>query len=152
MQVLRCSRWIVHPFSQTRPAVDDVDGKLIRHILVRKIAPQGIVWIQSAYRFEGERLNAPGLERRMIIARAFSVNLNTAAEFARVFVEGGFEPAVAQTATMQPLRRQSVHFSNDAPGVNVGRTEHFERPGGAASFRESCSFKHYRAGIGARHP
>ena len=36
--------------------------------------------------------------------------------------------------------------------VDVGRAEQFQRPRGAAPFRERRAFDHHRAGIGARHP
>ena len=36
--------------------------------------------------------------------------------------------------------------------IDVGSAEQFERPRGAAAFRERRALEHHRAGIGARHP
>ena len=46
-------------------------------------------------RFESERLDTPRLERLVIVAWVFGVDLHAVAKFADVFVERGFEPAVA---------------------------------------------------------
>src|SRR5579872_3834941 len=60
---------VVDPFAQERSAADDVDGALAMLVFVIEIAPQRIVRIEPAEGLERERLEAPGPERRMIVAR-----------------------------------------------------------------------------------
>ena len=64
---------------------------------------------------------------------------NAVAQLADMLVERGFEPAIAQPATAQPLRRKSIHFLQNRPRINIGRPEQFERPRGAAAPSESVA-------------
>src|ERR1700680_4081534 len=108
--------------------------------------------MQTANSFEGERLDAPRLEYLVIVAGTLRVNLHAVAKLARMFVERGLEPAIAQAATIEPPRRQGDHFLHDSAGIDIGSAEQFERAGGAAPFRERRALDHHRARIGARHP
>jgi hypothetical protein len=72
-------------------------------------------------------------ERLMIVVRTFRVNLHAIAQLADMFVKRGFEPAVAQAATTEPLRRKSEHFLYDCGRINIRSTEHFERSRRAAA-------------------
>src|SRR5262249_25456797 len=92
-------------------------------ILVGEIAPKWIVRIQAADRLEGERLDAPRLEGLIVVAGAFSVNLHAIAKLADVFVKRGLEPAFAQVATLQPLRRQGIHFLQHSARIDIWSTE-----------------------------
>src|SRR6266404_8490452 len=56
VQVLRRRGRIVPPFAQGWAAIDDIDGRLAVLVFVCEIAPQRIIWIQTADRLEGERL------------------------------------------------------------------------------------------------
>ena len=76
------------------------------------------------------------------------------AQLASVFVEGRFEPAVTQHATLQPLRRQLVHLGDQQLGIETGigrRPEQFERPRRTAPFGQGRAFEHHGAGISAGH-
>ena len=57
----------------------------------------------------------------MIIRRALGVYLDAVAEFARMFVKGRLEPAIAHFAPLQPMRRKTVHFIQEVPGSDIGR-------------------------------
>ncbi len=121
-------------------------------VLVGEIAPQRVVRVQTANRLEGERLDAPGLERLVIVTGTFRVYLHAVAKLARMFVKRGFEPALAQAATIEPARGKDLHFHHDCPRIDIGSAELFERPSGAAPFRERRALEHHRPRIGARHP
>jgi hypothetical protein len=69
-----------------------------------------------------------------------------------MFVKRGFEPAFPQPATMQPLRRQRVHFPHDHACVDIGSAEQFERPRGTSPLRKRRALEHHRARVSARHP
>src|SRR5690349_15478388 len=114
---MRSSRCIVDPLPQQRTAVDQVDGAFAPLVLVDEIAPQRIVRIQGADRLEGERLDAPRLERAMVIAGALGMNLQAVAELPRMFVKRGFEPALAQSATFEPMRGKDLHFLHDGSRI-----------------------------------
>src|SRR6516225_1675124 len=94
VQVLWRRDCIVHPFPQQWTAVDHIDGELATLVLVREVAPQLIVWIQTANGLERERLNTPRLERLVIVADTFSVGLNAVAQPAGMLLEGGLEPTI----------------------------------------------------------
>src|SRR4249920_390252 len=99
VQVFRHRRCVVHPFSQQRTAIDDIDGEPAVLVFVGEIAPERIVRIQTANRLERERLETPRLERRVIVAGTFGVDLYPVAKLADVFVKGRLEGAMAQAAT-----------------------------------------------------
>src|SRR5260370_1229639 len=108
VQVLRCRGRVVDPLAQGRTAVDDIDGAFAVFVFVVEISPQWIMRIEAPDRLEGERLDAPGLERAVIVAGTLGVNLYAVAELARVFVKGRLEPAFAQGAAIEPLRASSA--------------------------------------------
>src|SRR5262249_51068624 len=89
IQVLRRRGLGVDPLSQQRPAVDHVNGELAVLIFVGEVAPQRIVQIQAANRLESDGLQSPGLERLVVVAGTFGMNLYAAAELADMFVKGG---------------------------------------------------------------
>src|SRR5512132_1648668 len=62
IQVAWHGRCIVHPFTQLRTAVDDIDRWSPVLVLVSEIAPERIVGVQAPDSLESERLNAPRLE------------------------------------------------------------------------------------------
>ena len=134
-------------------AVDHVDGQLAELVFVGEIAPQRIVRIEPPDRLERQRLQPPGLERLVIVARVLGVDLHAVAELADVLVEGRLEPAVAQrgsrpaTAARAPASRRSRARASmsGAPNSSSGRV--VPRPS-----RQRRALEHHRAGIGARHP
>src|SRR5262249_17772370 len=101
---------------------------------------------------ESERLDTPGLKRLMIVVRPFGVNVHPTAQLAGMFLKRGFEPALAQAATAEPSWRKSAHFLNHRARIDIGSAEYFERPRGAAPFRERRALDHHRARIGPCHP
>src|SRR5580658_4083291 len=117
-------------------AVDDVNSELAMLVFVGEIAPQWIIRMEPPDRLEGEGLDTPGPERRVVVAGTFGVNLHPAAQLADVFVKRWLEPAIAQATARQPMRRESVHLPDDRARVDIGRTEQFERARGATPFRE----------------
>src|SRR5438876_9163736 len=99
IQVFRHRRCVVHPFSQQRTAVDDIDGEPAVLVFVGEIAPERIVRIQTANRLERECQETPRLERRVIVAGIFGVDLYPVAKLADMLVKGRLEGAMAQAAT-----------------------------------------------------
>src|SRR5262245_30605200 len=93
IQILRRRGLVVDPLAQQRTAVDHVDRKLVALVFVREVAPERIVRMQAADRLEGERLQAPRLERLVIVGRAFGVNLHAAAKLAHMLMKRRLEPA-----------------------------------------------------------
>src|SRR5215470_17149033 len=152
IQILWRRSLVVDPLAQQRAAVDHVNGKLAVLVLVGEIAPERIVRIQAADRLEGERLQAPRLERLVIVASAFGVNLHAATQLADVLVKRRLEPAIAQAATTEPLRRQRLHVLDDAPRIDVGSAEYFQWARRAAPFRQRRALEHHGSRKGARHP
>ena len=58
---------IVDPGTQTGAAIDHIDGQLVEHVLVWKIAPQRIVGLQRADGFKRQCHHAPRLKLGMMI-------------------------------------------------------------------------------------
>ncbi len=79
IEILRFCRGVVDPFAQQRAAVDHVDSGPALLVFVGKIAPQRVVRIKAADDLEGERLDAPGPERPVIILGTFRVDLHAVA-------------------------------------------------------------------------
>src|SRR5262245_30430125 len=88
----------------------------------------------------------------MVVARAFCVNLHAAAELADMLMERRLEPAIAEAATMKPLRRERLPGLDDLACIDVRGAEGFKWPCRATSFRERRALDHHRARVGARHP
>src|SRR5262249_9730660 len=80
LQVLRRRRTVVDPFAQECTAVDHVNSKLALLVLIGEVTPERIIRIKATDRLEGERLQAPGLERVMVVAGALGMNLYAAAK------------------------------------------------------------------------
>ncbi|ENO77337.1 sulfate transporter [Thauera sp. 63] len=153
IQIGRCRGRVVDPFAQQRRAVDEVDRQALEFVLVAEVAPQRVVRPQSPDGLEGQRLHPPWAEGGVVVVgRILDVDLHAVAQLAGVLVEGGLEPAVAQHAAAQPVRRQGAHVGDDRAGVEVGRAEQLQRPGGAAAFGQRRAFQHHGAGVSARHP
>src|SRR5207342_207150 len=121
-------------------------------VLVSEFAPERVIWIETTNCLEGKCLQAPWLERMMIVGGAFSVDLHAVAKLTGVLMKRGLKPALAQATTFEPLRCEGFHFLHDRPRVDIGRTEQFKRSRGAAPFRERSPFEHDRSRVGARHP
>ncbi len=88
------------------------------------------------------------------MGRVLDVDLQALAQLAGVLVEGRLEPAGAQPAAGQPVRRrlrQGLHFLEQRWRIDVGRAEEFQRPRGAASLGQRRPLEHHRAGVAARH-
>ena len=83
-------------------------------VLVGEVAPQVVVGIEAADGLERQRLQPPGAEGGVVVGGALGDDLHAVAELADVLVEGGLEPAVAQRAAAQPVRRQRPHLGDDA--------------------------------------
>ncbi len=66
-----------------------------------------------------------GRKASVIVPGVVDVDLQTRAEFADVLLKCRFEPALAQAATFQPLRRELVHRGAQSASVDVRRTEQF---------------------------
>ena len=69
-----------------------------------------------------------------------------------MLVEGRFEPAIAQSAAFQPVRREAAHLVDHRLAVDVGRPEDFQRARRSAAFGEGGALQHHRARISPRHP
>ena len=114
----------IDPFAQQRRAVDDVNRQLAERVLVRKVAPEHVVRIQPADGLERQRLQPPRLERGVVVVRrVLGVDHHAIAELAGMFVKCGLEPALAQPATAQPVRCETLHFSHHRAGVDIGRAK-----------------------------
>src|ERR1700688_4334751 len=66
IQIARSCLRIVHPAPQQVAAVDDVDGEPVLLVLVRKIAPDGVIRLQPSQSFECERKQSPWFEPLMV--------------------------------------------------------------------------------------
>ena len=87
-----------------------IDGKTVDFILVREVSPKVVIRSQSAQGFEGQGHQPPGLELSMIIDTILHMNLHAGAQFSSVLMEGGLEPALAQSASLQPVGRKALHL------------------------------------------
>ena len=65
-------------------------------------------------RLERERQQPPRPERRVVVAGPSTWICTPAAELADVLVERRLEPALAQAAAAQPLRRERLHLASSA--------------------------------------
>src|ERR1700677_2406453 len=69
VQIGRRGARIVHPTPQQVAAIYHVDGEPVLFVLVRKIAPDHIVRLQSAQRLESKGKQSPWLEPLMVVVR-----------------------------------------------------------------------------------
>src|SRR5262249_37408962 len=103
-------------------------------------APQRIVGREAADRLERECLKAPWLEGVWIVARILRVDLQAVAQGADMLVERRLEPAIAQMAAFEPVRRERAHLLQNAARFDVRRAEQLERSCRATAFGKRCAF------------
>src|SRR6476659_7691979 len=115
-------RRIVDPLAQCLAAVDEIDRQAVTLVLVREVAPQRVVVLEAAQRLERAGHETPWTEFFGAVKRLLGVHLQAGAQLADVLVKGGLEPALAQHAAAQPLRRQRAQRAREQARVDVRRT------------------------------
>ena len=78
----------------------EVNREAIKLILIGKITPQRIIWMNHTNGFKRQCHQTPRTERPMIVRRMIDVDLYPLAQLTLVLVEGRLEPARAQNTTV----------------------------------------------------
>ena len=98
----------------------DPGSRPLRHIYTRVKA----TWFDIRDELPQYDAHVPRSEHLVVVSRILDMDLHPCTQLAHMFVEGGLEPALAQSATLQPMWCERPHSLQQSAGLKIGRAEH----------------------------